>query len=437
MIDSDNFNRADSTTNPGSTSGSRAWSAARGTWGISSNALYTSAVNTTGQGAILVSDFGENDVILSIDAAARASNIVQLGLVFRYVDLNNHWYWVVYRDNGANPKYFLIKRVAGVDTTVATGALANNNACTVSVEVNGSSIVGKVDGSTIASTTDSALATATSHGLNIYGSNTHTLDNFALTGGHNVSGGQATETDTANAGTPRIVVQGSMATETDTANTGTPTAGVAVQGIQATETDTANAGAPAVALFGTQATETETANAGTIVTPPLNDSFANAIDLGSATSGTIAGTIVSATEEPSEPSPSIMTDGDDLIYNTIWYKWTAPADGEATFDTRGSLAVDTVTELDTVLAAWEGAALAALVEVASNDDHDYPPTLTPDRWSRITFDVVEGTVYRIQVGGWGGAESYPNAVGSTVLNWTMTAAAAWPPRLGLFDALPL
>lgn len=212
-LDSDAFNRADSTTNPGATSASRTWSSARGTWGITSNALYTSASNTTGQGAILVTDFGDSDATLSIDAAARTGNIVQLGLVFRYVDLNNHWYWVVYRDNGANPKYFLIKRVAGSDTTVATGSLANNNACTVSVELSGSSIVGKVDGSSIASTSDSALSTATSFGCNIYGTTTHTLDNFAYAGGRIVSGTQSTETDTANAGMPLTV--GSQAEESD------------------------------------------------------------------------------------------------------------------------------------------------------------------------------------------------------------------------------
>jgi uncharacterized delta-60 repeat protein len=51
----------------------------------------------------------------------------------------------------------------------------------------------------------------------------------------------------------------------------------------------------------------------------------------------------------------------------VWFKWTAPADGEVTLDTIGSLATNGL-KLDTVLGVFTGSSLAQLNQVAANDD---------------------------------------------------------------------
>lgn len=77
------------------------------------------------------------------------------------------------------------------------------------------------------------------------------------------AGTQATETDTAQAGAPIITVAGSQVTETDTGQAGAALVAMVVTGTQATETDTAQAGAPIITVAGSQATETDEAEAGT------------------------------------------------------------------------------------------------------------------------------------------------------------------------------
>jgi hypothetical protein len=76
-----------------------------------------------------------------------------------------------------------------------------------------------------------------------------------------VSGAQATETDTASAGSRVASTAGARATETDTANAGA--AGLLVSGGQAVETDAASTHDVLVALVpGTQATEGDAAGDG-------------------------------------------------------------------------------------------------------------------------------------------------------------------------------
>src|SRR4051812_4514080 len=51
--------------------------------------------------------------------------------------------------------------------------------------------------------------------------------------------------------------------------------------------------------------------------------------------------------------------------NSIWYKWTAPSDGEVTVETIGS---GDLLPLDTILAVYDGTNVATLRQVAANDD---------------------------------------------------------------------
>src|ERR1051326_804300 len=97
-----------------------------------------------------------------------------------------------------------------------------------------------------------------------------------------------------------------------------------------------------------------------------NDCFANA-QLISGQWGSVLGTNIGASAEFGEPAHAGFTSS-----NSIWYVWTAPEDGEVTFDTLGSL--DNLgVNLDTVLAVYTGSSLGNLLQVAANDDY-YPFT---------------------------------------------------------------
>jgi hypothetical protein len=126
-------------------------------------------------------------------------------------------------------------------------------------------------------------------------------------------------------------------------------------------------------------------------TPPSNDNFNNASTL-SGISGNTTGTTADASGETGEP----MHYGYPAR-RTVWWKWTAPASVNVTFDTHNS-------SLDTVLAVYSGSGLYALSEVASNDDYG-------DSTSEVSFQAQSGTVYYIAVSGFGGA------VGNIALNW--------------------
>src|SRR5678815_1756452 len=94
-----------------------------------------------------------------------------------------------------------------------------------------------------------------------------------------------------------------------------------------------------------------------IATPaPPNDNFANA-EVISGSSGTVNGTSSFATREAGEPTFPTGTGGG----RSVWYNWTAPGTGQATFDTNGS-------SFDTILAAYTGSAVNALALLKANDD---------------------------------------------------------------------
>jgi Ca2+-binding RTX toxin-like protein len=125
---------------------------------------------------------------------------------------------------------------------------------------------------------------------------------------------------------------------------------------------------------------------------PTNDNFANAEPLPNTSSGTAGGDNVRATAEPGEPHPG----------NSIWFSWTAPADGTYKFDTVHS-------NLDTVLAVYTGSSLESLDLVGQNDDD-------PDRgccssWVPLR-NATAGVTYAISVRGFDEDE------GSMVLRWS-------------------
>ena len=106
---------------------------------------------------------------------------------------------------------------------------------------------------------------------------------------------------------------------------------------------------------------------------PANDNFANAEEL-SGLYGTVTNNLGQATGEPGEPShagfPAIQT---------IWYKWTAPRDGEVQWDTLASPGGP-----DTVLAVYTGETLTTLRQVAANDD------MPPVGYGKISYGLLGG-----------------------------------------------
>ncbi len=124
---------------------------------------------------------------------------------------------------------------------------------------------------------------------------------------------------------------------------------------------------------------------------PANDNFANAITLTGSAATITGATNVNATKESGEPSHAGNTGG-----HSIWYNWTAPANGTVTLNTAGS-------SFDTLLGVYKGTAVNALTTVASNDD-----VSSTNRTSAVTFTAVAGTTYRIAVDGWAGATGTVN-----------------------------
>lgn len=138
---------------------------------------------------------------------------------------------------------------------------------------------------------------------------------------------------------------------------------------------------------------------------PANDNFADAQGL-SGSSGTVSGSNNFGTKEAGEPTNPAGTGGG----KSVWYSWTAPATGQATFDTNGST-------FDTILAVYTGAAVNGLTVIAANDD--ISPLTDPEPrniQSLVTFSVTAGTIYRIQVDGFDGDQ------GNIFLHWSAPSA---------------
>ncbi|WP_442888703.1 S8 family peptidase [Congregicoccus parvus] len=127
----------------------------------------------------------------------------------------------------------------------------------------------------------------------------------------------------------------------------------------------------------------------TVLVPPANDHFANRENLGAFEYNSRTRSNAGATREPVEPIPAAEAGAGGG--RSLWWTWTAPRSGRVAIHTRGS-------DLDTILGVYTGDSLAALVEIASNDDVGAAGAL----WSHVDFEAVAGTVYQIVVDGFGG-----------------------------------
>lgn len=139
---------------------------------------------------------------------------------------------------------------------------------------------------------------------------------------------------------------------------------------------------------------------------PANDLFVNAITLTGPIVTTV-GSNVGATKqfgggggEPSIPGAFPGAFGGA----SVWWNWTATASGQTTIDTEGS-------DFNTLLGVFTGEVQNRLTLVAGNDNFE------ANSWSRVTFNAVGGTTYRIMVDGFrSGAGFGSPAMGNIRLN---------------------
>ena len=140
--------------------------------------------------------------------------------------------------------------------------------------------------------------------------------------------------------------------------------------------------------------------------PPLNDNFAQAAELKAYVDDSDPDYKVegwnlgnswtfTATKEPGEPNHAKNSGG-----NSVWFKWTAPADGRYTANTAFSV----WDHPNTLLAVYTGTRVDQLTLVAENDDS--PPDrlrrgdTTAEKLSWLLFDAIAGTTYYFAVDGY-------------------------------------
>lgn len=196
---------------------------------------------------------------------------------------------------------------------------------------------------------------------------------------------------TGTPGTP-VIMTGANLLGANSVKFGGVTAGFVV------DSDTQlTATVPSGAITGAIVVANAAGNASTdgnfvVVASSNNDNFAGAAPLGGA-SGSVTGTNAGATKEPNEPAHAGNAGG-----KSVWYTWTATADGTFTFDTNGS-------SFDTLLGVYTGSSVAGLTQIVANDDAGSIST------SSASFNADVGTVYYIAVDGYNGVG------GNVVLNW--------------------
>ena len=120
---------------------------------------------------------------------------------------------------------------------------------------------------------------------------------------------------------------------------------------------------------------------------PANDDFAGALVLSGPFAFVTAQHNLDATKEPGEPDHAGSAGG-----RSLWYRWTAPANGPATADTCDG-------DFDTVIGVYTGDAVETLTEIAADDD-----SCERSGGSFAEFDAQAGQTYYIAVDGqWSGA----------------------------------
>jgi hypothetical protein len=143
--------------------------------------------------------------------------------------------------------------------------------------------------------------------------------------------------------------------------------------------------------------------------PPANDSFAAALQIGPELPLAVPGTNVDAGAEAGEPGHERFDD--DQPNASVWYSWTAPADVPVRVSTCG-------TTVLSHLAVYTGGSLATLAEVGTGKGECGPGI----GGNQLEFAAAAGSTYWIAVDG------FENREGSFVLS---LADLSIPPEVPL------
>jgi hypothetical protein len=152
---SDSFNRADSSSSLGNADTGQAWTALRGTWGISSNQAYN--FSGTGDGTAAL-ETGMTDIRVTATCAVRDNGT---GVIARAVDADNYYTLVNVLNSNALRLY---AKVSGGFTLLAAdvpGALGD----VIALECVGSAIKAYKNGAVVVSVTNTALTSGTKAGI--------------------------------------------------------------------------------------------------------------------------------------------------------------------------------------------------------------------------------------------------------------------------------
>lgn len=171
----DSFNRADNALTLGNADTGQAWTAVKGTWGISGNLAAVIVSNTEGTRANLaLIESGICDGIIEVTVPG---NQTVPKLIFRHLDESNEW--MLYNTSASNT-YQLSKRVAGTLTQQADTGVLPVNGDIIKIMYKGSTIMVYINGVLRASVIDTDLMNDTKCGLgNTSGISTR-WDNFKL-----------------------------------------------------------------------------------------------------------------------------------------------------------------------------------------------------------------------------------------------------------------
>jgi hypothetical protein len=130
-----------------------------------------------------------------------------------------------------------------------------------------------------------------------------------------------------------------------------------------------------------------------------NDHISGAQTL-TGSSASVAGTTLRATRQFNEPDHCVTATGPAQDCGTwtglhsVWYRWTAPRSGQAVIDTCEA-------SIDSILAVYTGGgSFSSLTRVVDDNNACLPGSFG----SRVSFEAVQGTTYRIAVGDAGGAQ---------------------------------
>lgn len=144
-------------------------------------------------------------------------------------------------------------------------------------------------------------------------------------------------------------------------------------------------------------------------TAPANDHFSAASSINGA-SGSLIGDNTAATNDFSDPSIQ-----GDRPPGTIWYRWTAPADGWYDFDTSGS-------HISTELGVYTSISPTRLVDDSSGDCDGYD--FFGSSGASVGFHAASGTTYLLMLAT--SSSGDPGAAdlgGGVQLNWHPAASA--------------